>query len=87
MFKVYRNMSPFIFEIFNRSEINYELHNFAQVSLPYAKTVHHRTESISYLGPKIWEIVPNEIKELATFSSFKNAIKNRNLAIAPLQTM
>ena len=33
------------------------------------------TESISTLAPKIWEILPNEIKDLDTIQIFKAKIK------------
>ena len=53
MFKVYRLMSPLIIcEIFNRREISYNLRNFIQLSVPYVKSVHQVTESISYLFQK-----------------------------------
>ena len=65
MFEVYKKLSPpIICEILNRREINYELRNFAQFSVPYVKSLYHGTESISYLCSKIWEIVPNDIEEL-----------------------
>ena len=76
MFKVHRNMSPpIVCEMFNRREINYDLCNFSEFSLPYVRSAHHGTDSISYLGPKIWELVPSELKELTSLYSFKNAIK------------
>ena len=37
--------------------------------------VHNGTESISYLGSKIWGIVPDEIKEKSSLSNFKESIK------------
>ena len=33
------------------------------------------TESISFLTPKIWEILPNEIKDSDTLQIFKAKIK------------
>ena len=33
------------------------------------------TESVSYLGPKIKDLVPSEIKQSVTLNSFKNRIK------------
>ena len=33
------------------------------------------TESISFLAPKIWEILPNEIKNLDALQVFKEKIK------------
>ena len=32
-------------------------------------------ESIKFLGPKIWELIPNEMKELESLWKFKRAIK------------
>ena len=37
--------------------------------------VFHGTESISYLGPKIWDIVPEEFKHKKSPNSFKKSIK------------
>ena len=39
------------------------------------KFVWHGTESVSYLGPKIWHLVPNEIKESESLNGFKFKIK------------
>ena len=35
----------------------------------------HGTESVSYLGPKIWDLVPTEIKESESLNGFKFKIK------------
>ena len=39
------------------------------------KSVWHDTESVSYLGPKIWDLLPNEIKESESLNGFKFKIK------------
>ena len=39
------------------------------------KSFHKGLESLSYLGPKIWELLPPEIKETESFSQFKAKIK------------
>ena len=39
------------------------------------KSVYHGTESISYLGPKIWEILPKKLKNIENLAHFKNEIK------------
>ena len=41
------------------------------------KPVYHAPKSISYLGPKIWEIVPAKIKEINSLNSFKIEIRKR----------
>ena len=33
------------------------------------------TDSLAYLAPKIWELVPNEIKAVESLASFKSATK------------
>ena len=38
------------------------------------RTVLHDTESLSYWRPKIWELVPNDMKNLSTLAVFKKAI-------------
>ena len=39
------------------------------------KSVRYGIKSISSLAPKIWEILPNEIKDLDNFQIFKAKIK------------
>ena len=43
--------------------------------IPQVNTVHYGHDSLRYFGPKIWAIVPEEIKSSGNVSKFKNAIK------------
>ena len=75
MFKVYRNISPPIFsEIFHRRDKNHTLRINSDFAVPNARSVFHGSESISYLGPKIWDIAPLELKELTSVVAFKKGI-------------
>ena len=56
MFKVYRGMSPIISEVFRRRDISYNLQGNSNFAVPNVKSVFHRSESITYLGPKIWDL-------------------------------
>ena len=47
------------------------------------RTVHFGSETLSHLAPKIWELVPEEIKKLESVASFKNAIKEWKPANCP----
>ena len=38
-------------------------------------SVYHGTESLSFLGPKIWDLVPLELKQLESLEVFKLKIK------------
>ena len=46
-------------------------------------TVHFGSETLSHLAPKIWELVPEEIKKLESVASFKNTIKKWKPANCP----
>ena len=47
------------------------------------RTVHFGSETLSHLAPKIWELVPEEIKKLEPVAFFKNAIKKWKPANCP----
>ena len=78
MFKVKNEMSPeIICDIFTqRINNHYNLRRINHFEIPFVRTVYNGTESVSYLGPKIWEIVPEEYKALNSLNSFKESIKN-----------
>ena len=40
----------------------------SEFSRPIAKTLHHGTESISYLGPKIWDTLPEKLWNMEIIS-------------------
>lgn len=46
-----------------------------QLFVPNVRSTFHRTKSLSHLGPKIWDIVSEELKKLSNIWAFKNAIK------------
>ena len=76
MFKVYRNVSsPIVRQLFQLRNNDYNLRQFSQFDLPNVKSVFCGTESISFLGPKIWNIVPNEFKKETSLDAFKKLIK------------
>ena len=82
MFKVYRSMSPTILsELFRGRDICHNLQSNSNFAVSNVKSVFHGSKSISYLGPKIWDIVPLELKELTSLNAFKKGIKNVNQKI------
>ena len=79
MFKVYWNMSPpMSSELFRRCDISYNFRSDSKFAKPNIKSVFHGSDIISYLGPKIWDIAPSEVKELTSLNAFKKVIKNGN---------
>ena len=76
MYKAKQNLSPsFMQSIFCTVEKKYDLRNKPDFHTDNIRTVHNGTETISFRGPKIWELVPREIKESTTLNEFKNKIK------------
>ena len=45
-----------------RNEIPCNLRQRSQFRIPPVRTVFSGTESIKFLGPKIWELIPAEMK-------------------------
>ena len=77
MFKVYNDVAPPIFtEIFNKRNPTYQLRHTSHFSIPPVTSVYNGTESLSFLGPMIWGIVPTELKKVKSLSGFKSGIKN-----------
>ena len=69
-------MSPTIFsELFRWRDISYNLRSNSNFLVPNVKSVFHGSDSISYIGPKIWDVVPLELKELTYLSAFKKVLK------------
>ena len=66
---------PLLNEVFVPCQCNYELRGNNFLERRRVKSVRYGTESISSLAPKIWEILPNEIKDSDTLQIFKAKIK------------
>ena len=43
--------------------------------MPLAKTVKHGLESWSYIGSKLWDSIPSNMKEIDSVNEFKRVIK------------
>ena len=58
MYKTTKGLSPKVFtNTFTPSnKLNYNLHHITCFKLPLVNSVYNGTESIAFLGPKIWEI-------------------------------
>ena len=63
-------------ELFPLSTHAYNLRSTDEFKLE--KTVHYGTESFSFLGPKIWELVLLEIKSFHSLEELKKKIKSWN---------
>ena len=66
MHKVANGMSPEIMnEIFQlREKSHYNLRYTSEFIIPPIHSVYYGSESVSYLGPKIWELIPPVIRQI-----------------------
>ena len=79
MFKVSHNYSTSrMSEMFDKRNNVYDFRNPSEFARRNVRSVFSGTESISFLGPKIWDIVPSELKQLETVNAFKREIRNGN---------
>ena len=77
MFKIHRCLSPeFLSETFVSKASSYSLRRNDTFEKRKVHSVYHGTESLSFLGPKIWDLVPVELKQSEILYSFKSKIKN-----------
>ena len=76
MYKIKNKLCPQIMlDLFKEVTHPYNLRN-GLICVSYKiKTVRYGTETITYLGPKIWSIIPDEIRESASLETFRQKIK------------
>ena len=59
-------------------ESNEKHHNLRHQSgfrRPLIRTIYHGDESISVLGPKIWDNIPEKLKEANSIDNFKKSVR------------
>ena len=65
-------------ELFNKANVPYDLRQDVSFRSYNVKTVLYGTETLSYLGPKIWNLVPSDIRDCTTELIFAKRLKNGN---------
>ena len=77
IFKVKNNLSPEIMkQVFDFQEPYYNLHSeTSQFRRENIKTTHYDIQSVKILGPKIWAMIPQNIKNFKYLQEFKKLIK------------
>ena len=75
MFKVYKNLSPAIIaDLCHVRKNNYNLRHDSYFAIPNVKSGYNSTESLLNLGPRIWNLVPDKLKQLVDIHAFKKEI-------------
>ena len=78
MYKVKNNLSPTLMkQVFPERETPYNLRNLNPFRSTNVSTVFNGTEKVAFRRPKIWAIVPEDIKSSGLLTRFKE--KNQKL--------
>ena len=76
MYKVKHGVAPLIMnQIFEVTTSHYNLRNNREWATHNVRTVNNGTETLSFRGPKTWDILPRSIKEAGSLVEFKTKIK------------
>ena len=69
----------------SRNEHLYHVRYISQFNTPSVNTVYHGSKSISFLGPKILNLLPNERKNIGSLKILKNKNKIGSLKTVLLE--
>ena len=76
IYKVKNELCPKIMlDLFKEVTHSYNLRNSLICGSYNIKTVRYGTETITYLGPKLWSVILDEIRESASLETFRQKIK------------
>ena len=76
IFKTKFDLNPtFMKEIFMQRNIDYNLRHGNDAQLPKVRTTSFGIETIAFLGNRLWQVLPHEIKDSSTLPIFKKQIR------------
>ena len=76
IFKTKSHVNPrFMKGIFQERNMSYNLRHGNDAQVPKVRTTSFGMETIIYLGSRLWQLLPQEIKQTNTLPIFKNRIK------------
>ena len=80
IYKSLHNLNPTIInELFHLKNINYNMRNTYVLRLPPARTTYLGTNSLTFKGSYIWNLLSNEIETSHNLSTFLRKIKDLRL--------
>ena len=75
--KTVKNLNPsFMAEIFASKDVPYALRGGNNIVLPRARANPHGIDTIRFIGQKLWQTLPKEIKGTQSLGIFKRNIKS-----------
>ena len=76
LFKIKNNLSVTIMnDIFQPRAVSYNLRSQIDFTRPNVNSEHFGISSLRYMAPKVWDMVPNDMKNVNDIETFKNNIR------------
>ena len=76
IYKTVHNLNPtFMTRVFEEKNVPYNFRESNSLALPKVKTTSYDIDTIRYIGKKLWQALPNEIKESQSLDIFKQKVK------------
>ena len=76
VYQALHNLSSVLMsDLFSSKNTTYNLRGGGKLKMSDIKTRNYGSETISYLAPKVWDLVPDEIKSISSLDVFKRKIK------------
>ena len=80
IYKTKHNLNPsFMKQIFEDKILPYNLRNTGTLLLPKVRTTAYGVETVRFLGQRLWEKLPDALKNAKCLESFKREIKSTEL--------
>ena len=77
LYKVRHGLAPeLINDIFKKRNVTYNFRKNSTFETRNIKSVYYGSETISFIGPKIWDFLPNNNKDSENLNIFKSNIKS-----------
>ena len=75
MYKIWNGISPpYLNDMFNVRKSHYDMRDNKTYTLPTYKTKKHGYNSLSYLGPKVWNTLDKKLKNTSSPDTFKKKV-------------
>ena len=76
IYKTKKSLNPsFMGEIFEARDVQYDLRNKNNLGIPNAKTTSYGIETVRYLGQKLWQTLPHNVRESQSLTAFKKELR------------
>ena len=76
IYKTTHKLNPsFLQDLFNVKTSGHDLRRGKQLALPPTKTVKFGIQSLSFVGPLVWNRLPKDVKESTSLNIFRNRLK------------